>query len=109
MKRQLLVEVPDPGAAEMIVAALGDEGIAADVRRASRNPYQITAFAEPLRISVAAADLVRARAALERLETLGAAAVAVGTSTSLFHVPHDVADEPQTIRLHLRLHLQTEQ
>ena len=40
------------------------------------------------------ADLDAALATLERLETVGAAAVAVGTSTSLLHVPHDVADEP---------------
>ena len=40
------------------------------------------------------ADLDAALSTLERLEGLGAAAVAVGTSTSLQHVPHDVADEP---------------
>ncbi|GAA3800911.1 5-methyltetrahydropteroyltriglutamate--homocysteine S-methyltransferase [Cellulomonas soli] len=41
------------------------------------------------------ADLDAKLAILEQLENLGAAAVAVGTSTSLFHVPHDTADEPQ--------------
>ncbi|GEL94172.1 5-methyltetrahydropteroyltriglutamate--homocysteine S-methyltransferase [Cellulomonas composti] len=40
------------------------------------------------------ADLDAKLAILEQLENLGAAAVAVGTSTSLFHVPHDTADEP---------------
>ncbi|QAY60817.1 5-methyltetrahydropteroyltriglutamate--homocysteine S-methyltransferase [Microbacterium protaetiae] len=39
-------------------------------------------------------DLERAWTTLERLGGLGAAGVAVGTSTSLQHVPHDVADEP---------------
>lgn len=41
------------------------------------------------------ADLDAKLALLEQLENLGAAKVAVGTSTSLFHVPHDVADEPE--------------
>lgn len=40
------------------------------------------------------ADLDAKLAVLEQLENLGAAAVTVGTSTSLFHVPHDVEDEP---------------
>ncbi|MCG2801243.1 MAG: 5-methyltetrahydropteroyltriglutamate--homocysteine S-methyltransferase [Cellulomonas sp.] len=40
------------------------------------------------------ADLDAKLAILERLELLGAGAVTVGTSTSLFHVPHTVADEP---------------
>ncbi|MFT4135525.1 5-methyltetrahydropteroyltriglutamate--homocysteine S-methyltransferase [Microbacterium sp.] len=39
-------------------------------------------------------DLAAAWARLEALRELGAAAVAAGTSTSLQHVPHDVADEP---------------
>ena len=39
-------------------------------------------------------DLEAAFGALESLQGLGAAAVAAGTSTSLQHVPHDVADEP---------------
>lgn len=40
------------------------------------------------------ADLDAKLQVLEQLENLGAAAVTVGTSTSLFHVPHDVEDEP---------------
>ncbi|MEV7974247.1 5-methyltetrahydropteroyltriglutamate--homocysteine S-methyltransferase [Cellulomonas sp. NPDC089187] len=40
------------------------------------------------------ADLDAALTTLERLEGLGAEQTAVGTSTSLFHVPHDVQDEP---------------
>ncbi|AEE47827.1 5-methyltetrahydropteroyltriglutamate--homocysteine S-methyltransferase [Cellulomonas fimi] len=40
------------------------------------------------------ADLDAKLQVLERLENLGAGAVTVGTSTSLFHVPHDVEDEP---------------
>ncbi|WPF82450.1 5-methyltetrahydropteroyltriglutamate--homocysteine S-methyltransferase [Sanguibacter sp. 4.1] len=40
------------------------------------------------------ADLSARLEVLEALEGLGAGAVAVGTSTSLQHVPHDVADEP---------------
>ncbi|GAA1986962.1 5-methyltetrahydropteroyltriglutamate--homocysteine S-methyltransferase [Microbacterium pumilum] len=39
-------------------------------------------------------DLAGAWHKLEALESLGAGAVAAGTSTSLQHVPHDVADEP---------------
>jgi len=39
-------------------------------------------------------DLGAAFDKLERLRALGAAAVAASTSTSLLHVPHDVADEP---------------
>lgn len=38
-------------------------------------------------------DLAGAWAKLEALEALGAAQVSAGTSTSLQHVPHDVADE----------------
>lgn len=41
------------------------------------------------------ADLDARLATLEALAPLGAGAVAVGTSTSLLHVPHDVADEPR--------------
>jgi 5-methyltetrahydropteroyltriglutamate--homocysteine methyltransferase len=41
------------------------------------------------------ADLDARLATLEGLSALGAGAVAVGTSTSLLHVPHDVADEPR--------------
>jgi len=40
------------------------------------------------------ADLDAKLQILEQLEGLGAAAVTVGSSTSLFHVPHDTADEP---------------
>ncbi|MCL2850425.1 MAG: 5-methyltetrahydropteroyltriglutamate--homocysteine S-methyltransferase, partial [Micrococcales bacterium] len=40
------------------------------------------------------ADLDTKLAVLHRAQTLGAAAVTVCTSTNLFHVPHDVADEP---------------
>jgi len=39
-------------------------------------------------------DLEGAWTKLEELGALGAAALAAGTSTSLQHVPHDVADEP---------------
>lgn len=39
-------------------------------------------------------DLEAAWARLDRLGALGAASVAVGTSTSLQHVPYDVDDEP---------------
>lgn len=94
MKRQLLVEVPDPGAAEMIVAALADEGITGEVRRASRNPYQVTAFAEPLRISVAAEDMPRARAALERLELEMADEVDAQAGRSEDHAPAPEAGSP---------------
>jgi len=39
-------------------------------------------------------DLAGAWSTLAQLRGLGAASVAAGTSTSLQHVPHDVADEP---------------
>jgi 5-methyltetrahydropteroyltriglutamate--homocysteine methyltransferase len=39
-------------------------------------------------------DLASAWDALASLQTLGAAAIAAGTSASLQHVPHDVDDEP---------------
>lgn len=41
------------------------------------------------------ADLDARLTTLEGLSALGVGAVAVGTSTSLLHVPHDVADEPR--------------
>lgn len=41
------------------------------------------------------ADLDARLTTLEGLAPLGAGAVAVGSSTSLLHVPHDVADEPR--------------
>lgn len=41
------------------------------------------------------ADLDARLTTLESLSALGVGAVAVGTSTSLLHVPHDVADEPR--------------
>ena len=40
-------------------------------------------------------DLAAAWSTLAQLRGLGAASVAAGTSTSLQHVPHDVADEPE--------------
>ncbi|WP_345802131.1 5-methyltetrahydropteroyltriglutamate--homocysteine S-methyltransferase [Microbacterium sp. AZCO] len=40
-------------------------------------------------------DQAGAWTTLEQLGALGAAAVAAGTSTSLQHVPHDVAEDPQ--------------
>ncbi|WP_127472585.1 5-methyltetrahydropteroyltriglutamate--homocysteine S-methyltransferase [Microbacterium sulfonylureivorans] len=40
-------------------------------------------------------DLAGAWAKLEALEELGAASISAGTSTSLQHVPHDVADESE--------------
>ena len=43
-------------------------------------------------------DLERAWTSLERLRELGAARVIAATSTSLQHVPHDVADEPSLDR-----------
>ncbi|MEU4365652.1 5-methyltetrahydropteroyltriglutamate--homocysteine S-methyltransferase [Promicromonospora sp. NPDC023987] len=41
------------------------------------------------------ADLDARLATLDGLSALGSGAVAVGTSTSLLHVPHDVGDEPR--------------
>ncbi|WP_040163541.1 5-methyltetrahydropteroyltriglutamate--homocysteine S-methyltransferase [Microbacterium gorillae] len=81
------------------LAASGVEGIAIDLRRGS-----VPAAAEGLSDKVLVGgvidgrniwrgDLAAAFDTLEQLKSLGAAQVSAGTTTSLQHVPHDVADE----------------
>ncbi|HEY0117335.1 MAG TPA: 5-methyltetrahydropteroyltriglutamate--homocysteine S-methyltransferase [Cellulomonas sp.] len=99
----ILVAAPygDLGAALPVLAATAVEAIALDLVRGGLPTGPVPGLATTTLVggvidghNIWRADLDAALAKLERLETIGAAAVAVGTSTSLFHVPHDVADEP---------------
>jgi 5-methyltetrahydropteroyltriglutamate--homocysteine methyltransferase len=82
------------------LAAAPVEALAIDLTRGSVPPAAAGLAAKTLVGGVVdgrniwRSDLAKAWSALERLGELGAAAVAAGTSTSLQHVPHDVADEP---------------
>lgn len=91
----------DLGAAWPVVAATDVEGVAVDVVRGAAPTTAPDGLSTKTLVAgvvdghnVWRADLDAKLAVLEQLEGLGAAAVTVGTSTSLFHVPHDVADEP---------------
>ncbi|TQL02119.1 5-methyltetrahydropteroyltriglutamate--homocysteine S-methyltransferase [Cellulomonas sp. SLBN-39] len=91
----------DLGAAWPVVAATDVEGVAIDVVRGAAPTTAPDGLSTKTLVAgvvdghnVWRADLDAKLAVLEQLEGLGAAAVTVGTSTSLFHVPHDVADEP---------------
>lgn len=82
------------------LAASPVEGIAIDLTRGGV-PSQVDGLAGKLLVggvvdgrNIWRGDLAKAWATLEELGELGAGAVAAGTSTSLQHVPHDVADEP---------------
>ncbi|WP_129337256.1 5-methyltetrahydropteroyltriglutamate--homocysteine S-methyltransferase [Cellulomonas endophytica] len=100
----LLVAAPygDLGAALPVLAATSVEAVGLDLVR-GRVPGAPVPGLEGTTLvagvvdghNVWRADLDAKLTLLERLERLGAGGVAVGTSTSLFHVPHDVADEPQ--------------
>jgi len=99
----LLVAAPygDLGAALPVLARTNVEAIALDLVRGSLPAAPVAGLETKTLVggvidghNIWRADLDAALTTLERLEGLGAAAVAVGTSTSLFHVPHDVADEP---------------
>jgi 5-methyltetrahydropteroyltriglutamate--homocysteine methyltransferase len=99
----ILVAAPygDLGAALPALAATGVEALALDLVRGALPTGPVPGLETKILVggvidghNIWRADLDAALAKLERLETVGAAAVAVGTSTSLFHVPHDVADEP---------------
>jgi len=101
----ILVAAPygDLGEALPLLAATDVEGIALDLVRGALPAEPVPGLAGKVVVggvidghNVWRADLGRA---LDRLESLrgiaGAeATVAAGTSTSLFHVPHDVEDEP---------------
>ncbi|WP_369052470.1 5-methyltetrahydropteroyltriglutamate--homocysteine S-methyltransferase [Kineococcus terrestris] len=105
---QLLVAAPYGDLGELLepLARTGVEGIGLDLVRGRLPEVDADAgLREALRgtlvvggvvdgRNVWAGDLPRALASLRALEG-SAAHVAAGTSTSLLHVPHDVADEPQ--------------
>ncbi|MBD7920254.1 5-methyltetrahydropteroyltriglutamate--homocysteine S-methyltransferase [Cellulomonas sp. Sa3CUA2] len=83
------------------VAATDVEGLALDLVRGEAPTVAVTGLAGKTLVggvidghNIWRADLDKKLAILEQLETLGAAAVTVGTSTSLFHVPHTLDDEP---------------
>lgn len=91
----------DLGAALPVLAATDVEAIAIDLVRGALPTEPVAGLAGKTLVggvidghNVWRADLDAALTTLERLETLGAGAVAVSSSCSLFHVPHDVADEP---------------
>ena len=99
----ILVAAPygDLGAALPVLATTPVEAIALDLVRGTLPTGPVPGLDTTTLVggvidghNIWRADLDAALAKLERLETVGAASVAVGTSTSLFHVPHDVADEP---------------
>ena len=99
----ILVAAPygDLGAALPVLAGTAVEAIALDLVRGGMPTGPIPGLATTTLVggvidghNIWRADLDAALTSLERLAALGAQAVAVGTSTSLQHVPHDVADEP---------------
>jgi len=99
----ILVAAPygDLGAAFPVLAATDIEAIGIDLVRGNA-PTETVAGLETKTLvagvidghNIWRADLDAKLAILEQLEGLGAAAVTVGTSTSLFHVPHTTSDEP---------------
>ena len=91
----------DLGPALATVAATDVEGVAIDLVRGDAPTVAVTGLGTKTVVggvvdghNIWRADLDAKLAVLEQLETLGAAAVTVGTSTSLFHVPHTLEDEP---------------
>ncbi|MCC2313419.1 5-methyltetrahydropteroyltriglutamate--homocysteine S-methyltransferase [Cellulomonas xiejunii] len=91
----------DLGSALPVVAATDVEGLALDLVRGDAPTVPVTGLAGKTLVggvvdghNIWRADLDKKLAILEQLENLGAAAVTVGTSTSLFHVPHTLEDEP---------------
>ena len=84
-----------------VLAASGVEGIAIDLRRGGQ-PAAAAGLENKVLVggvvdgrNIWRGDLAAAFDKLEALKTLGAAQVSAGTTTSLQHVPHDVADETQ--------------
>ncbi|PVU82888.1 5-methyltetrahydropteroyltriglutamate--homocysteine S-methyltransferase [Cellulomonas sp. WB94] len=99
----ILVAAPygDLGAALGVLAATDVEGIALDLVRGAAPTVAVKGLTSKVVVggvidghNIWRADLDTKLQVLEQLETLGAAQVAAGTSTSLFHVPHTVEDEP---------------
>ncbi len=99
----ILVAAPygDLEAALPVLAATDVDGIALDLVRGSLPAAAVPGLATKVLVggvidghNIWRADLDAALTAVEQLESLGAAQVAVGTSTSLFHLPHDIEDEP---------------
>ena len=84
-----------------VLAASGVDGIAIDLRRGSV-PVAVPGLDNKVLVggvidgrNIWRGDLAGAFDTLEELRALGTAQVAAGTTTSLQHVPHDVADETQ--------------
>jgi 5-methyltetrahydropteroyltriglutamate--homocysteine methyltransferase len=100
----ILVAAPygDLGAALPVLAATDVDAIAIDLVKGSA-PTELVPGLETKTLvggvidghNIWRADLDAKLAILEQLEFLGAGGLTVGTSTSLFHVPHTTADEPQ--------------
>ncbi len=98
----ILVAAPyaDLGPVFPVIAAAPVEAIAVDLVRGSA-PTAAPGLAGKVLVggvvdghNIWRGDLSAAFDRLEELRGLGAAAVTASTSTSLLHVPHDVADEP---------------
>ncbi|GEM00182.1 5-methyltetrahydropteroyltriglutamate--homocysteine S-methyltransferase [Cellulomonas terrae] len=99
----ILVAAPygDLGAAFPVLAATDVEAIGIDLVRGHAPAEAVPGLETKTLVAgvidghnIWRADLDAKLAILEQLEGLGAAAVTVGTSTSLFHVPHTLTDEP---------------
>ena len=99
----ILVAAPygDLGAAFPVLAATDVEAIGIDLVRGHAPAESVPGLETKTLVAgvidghnIWRADLDAKLAILEQLEGLGAAAVTVGTSTSLFHVPHTTTDEP---------------
>ncbi|KRD43448.1 5-methyltetrahydropteroyltriglutamate--homocysteine methyltransferase [Cellulomonas sp. Root930] len=99
----ILVAAPygDLGAAFPVLAATDVEAIGIDLVRGHAPAESVPGLSTKTLVAgvidghnIWRADLDAKLAVLEQLEGLGAAAVTVGTSTSLFHVPHTLTDEP---------------
>ncbi|GHS85930.1 5-methyltetrahydropteroyltriglutamate--homocysteine methyltransferase [Actinomycetota bacterium] len=102
----ILVAAPygDLGAALPVLAATDVEGVALDLVRGSVPAESVPGLAGKVVVggvidghNIWRADLAAALGTLDALRAVvggDVASVVAGTSTSLFHVPHDVADEP---------------
>ncbi|WP_315093324.1 5-methyltetrahydropteroyltriglutamate--homocysteine S-methyltransferase [uncultured Cellulomonas sp.] len=99
----ILVAAPygDLGAAFPVLAATDVDAIGIDLVRGHAPTETVPGLSTKTLVAgvidghnIWRADLDAKLAILEQLEGLGAAAVTVGTSTSLFHVPHTLTDEP---------------
>ncbi|WP_456824941.1 5-methyltetrahydropteroyltriglutamate--homocysteine S-methyltransferase [Cellulomonas sp. P5_E12] len=100
----ILVAAPygDLGAAFPVLAATDVEAIGIDLVRGHAPTEKVPGLESKTLVAgvidghnIWRADLDAKLQILEQLEGLGAAAVTVGTSTSLFHVPHTLEDEPK--------------